>query len=274
MPRPRPLTLASAVRTPQDAQLTPRTPHSNIENGSRTSRLEQGFSQVQISGDDDGDFESLHGTLQSAPLLASSTSAQFPMHERPSGRAKGHKTTRGGKSKFVQVATLVVERLPLAIGILLSGVLLILILLSFTRPEELHRYIGAKAPPSTKATSAVKASAAHESAHKTSFISYANYTTFPLHPSQYVDECLKLDGGSTSHNTYWGTGGASANLDVQHHNEPGTCSSTITYMLDGHAGLTADLALLAQVAALARAVSVQALATTSTLTPHSDIGHF
>jgi hypothetical protein len=32
------------------------------------------------------------------------------------------------------------------------------------------------------------------------------------------------------------------------------CSSTITYMLDGHVGLVADLSLLSQIAALAREV--------------------
>jgi len=43
-------------------------------------------------------------------------------------------------------------------------------------------------------------------------------------------------------------------LDVKHHTDKSICSSTITYMLDGTVGLSADLALLSQAAALAREV--------------------
>jgi hypothetical protein len=43
-------------------------------------------------------------------------------------------------------------------------------------------------------------------------------------------------------------------VDVYHLEAPGVCSNTITYMLDGKVGLLADLALLAQTAALAREV--------------------
>ena len=66
--------------------------------------------------------------------------------------------------------------------------------------------------------------------------------------------------------------------DVVHHDEvdPGPypapeglptriCSKTITYMLDGHVGLLADLALMAQAAALAREVSNRVLSSTFTL---------
>jgi len=67
---------------------------------------------------------------------------------------------------------------------------------------------------------------------------------------------LKLNSASASHGSYWSTEAPSATLDVEHRNEAGTCSSTITYMLDGYAGLAADLSLLAQVSALARMVSI------------------
>ena len=63
--------------------------------------------------------------------------------------------------------------------------------------------------------------------------------------------------------------------DVVHHDEvdPGPypapeglptriCSKTITYMLDGHVGLLADLALMAQAAALAQEVSSLVLSST------------
>jgi hypothetical protein len=51
-------------------------------------------------------------------------------------------------------------------------------------------------------------------------------------------------------------------LDVAHHDDNkvaqgqrmAVCTSTITYMLDGEVGLLADLALMAQTAALAREV--------------------
>lgn len=51
-------------------------------------------------------------------------------------------------------------------------------------------------------------------------------------------------------------------LDVAHHDDnkvaegqrTAVCTSTITYMLDGEVGLLADLALMAQAAALAREV--------------------
>lgn len=58
-------------------------------------------------------------------------------------------------------------------------------------------------------------------------------------------------------------------LDVLHHDEApdyqlpegetAVCSATITYMLDGSVGLLADLALMAQVAALAREVYIESL---------------
>lgn len=62
--------------------------------------------------------------------------------------------------------------------------------------------------------------------------------------------------------TYWHTPD-SGSVDVEHVDDKQTdrtgvdgvvktCSSTITYMLDGMVGLAADLALLAQVAGLAR----------------------
>ena len=44
--------------------------------------------------------------------------------------------------------------------------------------------------------------------------------------------------------------------DVEHKEAKDVCTSTITYMMDGDVGLFADLALLAQAAALARDVSI------------------
>ncbi|KAJ2918427.1 hypothetical protein MD484_g2011, partial [Candolleomyces efflorescens] len=62
--------------------------------------------------------------------------------------------------------------------------------------------------------------------------------------------------GFMSHSGYWeqGHNHAGAPMDVDHIDEPSDkiCNSTITYMLDGNVGLAADLALMAQAAALAR----------------------
>lgn len=76
-------------------------------------------------------------------------------------------------------------------------------------------------------------------------ISYENYTHFPLTPKQYREECSKM--GGMKHMAYW----TDMRMDVPHHPAPGTCKSTITYMLGSEVGLMGDLALLAQVAALA-----------------------
>ncbi len=66
------------------------------------------------------------------------------------------------------------------------------------------------------------------------------------------------------HGEYWEAhhGGS---MDVEHHDDntnyhlpegerTKVCSKTITYMLDGHVGLVADLALMAQAAAFAHEV--------------------
>lgn len=54
-------------------------------------------------------------------------------------------------------------------------------------------------------------------------------------------------------------------MDVEHMDDSAVCSSTITYMLDGNRGLLADLALIAQAAALAREVRTFPLKTKSKL---------
>ena len=85
-------------------------------------------------------------------------------------------------------------------------------------------------------------------------ISYGNYTHFPLTPKQYRAECRKM--GGMKHMAYW----TDMKMDVPHHPTPGVCKSTITYMLGSEVGLMGDLALLAQVAALADLVSSRLLA--------------
>jgi hypothetical protein len=81
-------------------------------------------------------------------------------------------------------------------------------------------------------------------------ISYENYTDFPLTPGQYRAECRKAMEGMR-HMGYW----VDMKKDVPHHHVPGVCKSTVTYMLGSEVGLMGELALLAQVAALADSVS-------------------
>ena len=87
-------------------------------------------------------------------------------------------------------------------------------------------------------------------------ISYENYTVFPLTPKQYRAECRKMHNGEMKHMAYW----TDMAMDVPHPpltsgSDSEVCKSTVTYMLGSEVGLMGDLALLAQVAALADSVS-------------------
>ncbi|KAF8203871.1 hypothetical protein BJ912DRAFT_1052647 [Pholiota molesta] len=140
----------------------------------------------------------------------------------------------------------------------MAGVLLILIVLSLTRPEALHRYIGAKAPPTSATapaastpTTAISSNHAGHTQANVHVLSYENYTKFPLQGHEYRAECAKLFSGYMTHGDYWDND-PMGSFDVPHGDDTAVCSSTITYMLDGTVGLTADLAIMAQAAALAR----------------------
>lgn len=262
MPRPRPLTVAPGHYDP-DQQLLPRTPHS----GSRTSRAEQGFAKLQLQAVEvnDAEDDERHDTFQSAPLLASSSSARFSSRNtQQSSKFHGQNIL----DQSVVVLSIAISRLPLVAGILTAGILLLLTVLSFTQREALHKYVGAKAPDLPVSTSGIKLgpsaspSSPLEQEHGVHLLSYENYTTFPLHPFQYLTECTKLNRGYMSHGDYWDISPKGA-IDTAHHDLSATggssriCSSSITYMLDGTVGLTADLALIAQAAALAREVGIQ-----------------
>jgi hypothetical protein len=113
--------------------------------------------------------------------------------------------------------------------------------LSLTRPESLHRYLGMQSTPSAQPVGH-DADSVHDSSNKS------------LHPTEYLKQCAKMYAGFMHHGDYWDDMGLNMHHTVA--NEPSLiCSSTITYMLDGTVGLTADLALMAQAAALAREVN-------------------
>ena len=255
MPRPRPLTNVAPGHYDPDQQLTPRTPHS----GSRTSRAEQGFAKLQIVEENDAEDDG-GDTFQSAPLLASSSSARFSRRNTQQPPTNTKFNGQNILDRSAVILSTAISRLPLVVGIFAAGILLLLTVLSFTRREALHKYVGAKAPTSdSKAGPTTSPSHPLQQENGVHLLSYENYTTFPLYPFQYLAECKKLNTGYTQHGDYWDIGHTGV-IDTAHHDPSATggnsrvCSSSITYMLDGTVGLTADLALMAQAAALAREV--------------------
>ncbi|KAG6884490.1 hypothetical protein C0993_010621 [Termitomyces sp. T159_Od127] len=265
MRRPRSLTnLTSARSNPFDSGLlTPRTPHSH------SGRGEEAYTEFELQeiGEDDDDWRR-RGRHHIVPLLSSSASDIFSAEQTAGYRNRGGddydssgpgQKERGERGKF-QLST-PLSNFPLALGILFAGFLLFLVYMSYYRPEKLHNYFGIVTENST--ISPINLTTLNHDALKSPtnpdlLISYANYTTFPLKPEEYLIECAKLHKGYMSHGDYWQPHRMGV-LDTSHPYREGSeevCASTITYMLDGKVGLLADLALLAQVAALAREVTI------------------
>ncbi|KAJ7103189.1 hypothetical protein B0H15DRAFT_198944 [Mycena belliarum] len=243
MPRPTPLSSASASYPrfdPRfDAQLTPRTPHS------RAGRAEEAYSAAELEQIDfDGDYNSVI-QQQNVPLLSSSASDSFP---QVGYRSRGDDYESKDKSIGLG-ADKIIARLPLALYSSVAAVLLVLVFFSLREPEALRKYVGATSGAPIASTANI------------TLISYENYTSFPLDPIEYRAECIKLNTGLMKPYPYWDAVLQGAR-DVLHHDEqpgyepppgePPVCTRTITYQLDGWAGLTVDLALIAQAAALAR----------------------
>ncbi|KAJ6502634.1 hypothetical protein DFH09DRAFT_1051437 [Mycena vulgaris] len=270
MPRPTPLSSASNSYPRFDTQLlTPRTPHS------RAGRAEEAYSAhelEQIDFDGDDDYNSVV-QQQNAPLLSSSASDSFPQQVGYRSRGDDYDENTAGKDKRLGLsADKIIARLPLALYSSVAAVLLVLVFFSLREPEALKKYVGVTTDTSNDpavnlqpiSTPAVDlhpiVTPAAEGPHIT-LISYENYTIFPLDPLEYRAECIKLNTGLMKPHPYWDTVQRGAK-DVPHHDEqpgyssppgePPVCSRTITYQLDGWAGLMVDLALMAQAAALAR----------------------
>lgn len=194
--------------------LTPRTPHS------RSGR----FEDIDITDIDlDGQYSS-----QDEPLLGSQAQESDEIK-------KDYNTTPW------------ILRAPLALATALVILLLLLVGVSIQRPAILQHK-----PPAEQAAT-IASEEPFQLPADFSIISYENYTTFPLNPSQYRDECQKITPAFMQVNLgYW----APAKSDVLHRPvSDRTCTSTVTYMLGGGVGLLADLALMAQAAAFAREVS-------------------
>lgn len=270
MARPRPLQLASGTPKSSDYQsLTPRTPHS------RAGRAEEAFSDIELTDihEAEEDYQSPQ-QQQSKPLL---TSSRDGYRSRGDEYDERHRAGMGQKRwTFARMVSL----LPLVLGALTGLLLLFLIFASFQRPDTLHKIVGA-IPPSEEAIDVEQPAAqqadpvvspvpsppistAQPSQHANSTtthtvnlgnaISYENYSTFPLKPDEYRAECSKHNSGFMKHfGGFWDVP-MHGPVDVAHEENDKVCKSTITYMLDGKVGLLADLALMAQVAAMAREV--------------------
>lgn len=252
---PRLYDIPSASGRVEPEQLTPRTPHS------RAGRAEEAFTEIEMEQFGEGDDrEHTLQQQQREPLLASSASASFP----PSGyRARGDDdlATRRTRRDPWSVIRWLVDNWGLIFGSPLALALFLATVLSYKRPDILFSAIGvAETSPSP---TPIPKQGNPFLPHPENIISYENYTRFPLDPLEYKTECHKLMGDIVGPMKFW-----SGEQDVVHHDEvdPGKypapegsstrmCNKTITYMLDGHVGLLADLALMAQAAGLAQEVS-------------------
>ncbi|KAG6865105.1 hypothetical protein C0991_005066 [Blastosporella zonata] len=259
MPRPRSLSTVTSARpsAPDDQLVTPRTPHS------RSGRAEEAYTEFELQqlSEITDEWQEQH---QSVPLLSSSASDSFPANQTTGYRSRGddydsggsRRDKRGEKKRKLQMSTFIAN-LPLVLGSLLAAFLLFLIYVSYNRPEKLHKYLGISPANSTSSTVPPIHDNSPAVVDPHLLISYANYTTFPLRPSEFLTECGKLNKGYMSHGEYWQPHKMGV-MDTPHPYVAGSeevCGSTITYMLDGEVGLLADLALLAQIAALAREVT-------------------
>ncbi|KZT27677.1 hypothetical protein NEOLEDRAFT_1110503 [Neolentinus lepideus HHB14362 ss-1] len=246
--RPAPLHNLVTGRSVSDQyqSLTPRTPHS------RAGRAEEAVDELRL---DNGDSEyRTYQQQQAEPLLRSSASDSFP----PTGyRGRGDDENRGIEKKATNDF---LARIPLYTGCTIAASIFVLFLLSVYRPATIAWVIGDQDAYASQGSSTPVPSQEATVSDATKYIFYENYTQFPLLPTEYAAECSKLMHGFMTHSgTYWN----SSTLDVPHHDDhtnyhlpegerTEVCSKTLTYMLDGHVGLLADLALMAQAAGLAR----------------------
>jgi hypothetical protein len=237
---------SSARPSTNDYQnLVPRTPRST-RNTSFTAKQ----SQLATAQDpDEIDY------LQTSPLLQSARSPGFPPDARDgspsmSEHSKAHRRLQFGAVEAMrQWIVNSFERAPLAIGTVVALLLFGLWVLSVKQPEVLQQVIGTSNSTTDATTGSQLASIQG--------IDYSNYTTFPLTSAQYEEQCWKVQSRMKGHGKYWNIM-PGMDLDVPHEDSKGgkVCSSTVTYLLDGSTGLVFHLAIIAQLAALAREVCI------------------
>ncbi|KIJ33175.1 hypothetical protein M422DRAFT_35556 [Sphaerobolus stellatus SS14] len=254
---------------PDSASLTPRTPYSQsaqAEEGRTGSRRNGPVIPVNETINEDEDNEEMDEIdllqTQSHPLLHRSTTESRSRYGSDSTENAGRSGNwkRGGKTfLFLKNIWRQAGKRGIPIGLILgcgaAALLLLLIVMSVKRPDTLMSYAGVN-------TTAILLESLDEESrvrfNGSTVIDYgaSNYTSFPLTTDQYVSQCWKVIGDPRMkyHVEYWATR-PGADLDVLHlksTSTPKTCSSSITYILDGSVGLFADLGHLAQVAAFAR----------------------
>jgi hypothetical protein len=187
---------------------------------------------------------------QDEPLLQSAASATFPQHQLDQVPRRERRREIGKRKPVsnLQAALQFVQRIPLTLVAALTAILIIIAVLYRRNPKLI---LQDPSPPSLHYTQEFEGPASENK----NFLDYSSYSSFPLTPLQYAAECWKMHQKPAHHQAYW-TEPGSGIMDVPHSSSSNVCSSTITYQLDSHSGLFAQLAILAQVAALAREVNV------------------
>ncbi|KAF8744315.1 hypothetical protein RHS02_01943, partial [Rhizoctonia solani] len=246
-------------RRGSETNLVPRTPHSRSGNQTFTHAQNASIDFApDASRDDLNETYEMTQQSQTEPLLASSTSATFgdDIHKLIDAESRGRRRPASRRAFDRAVA-----HLPIAFGVVFSLFLCLLIFVSMYWPNKLQEFIGTSQPDISDDTVVVGNSssvlntttgATHNHTHSASVsIDYSAYSVFPLTPEQYRQECWKQQE-SHFHGGYWDKPPEGV-VDVKHsENNRKVCSSTITFMFDGNRGLMADLALIAQLAGLAR----------------------
>ncbi|KAI0713158.1 hypothetical protein C8T65DRAFT_739028 [Cerioporus squamosus] len=227
--------------------LTPRTPHS------RAGRAEEGFTEVELETYQDDEGKDYRNE-QAQPLLS-------PGYRSCGDDRDVRTVTKDGGTRSVKSwAQSVLSKAPLISGIILAITLFALIVVSVKRPGSLEAALLQSSDIVAEVPAPSQSTIVDDMPGRT-YISYENYTQFPLTGSEYRDECYKMTK-FMHHGDYWDEPHMGP-LDVEHHDDSTdyhlpegmptkVCTSTVTYMLDGHVGLAADLALMAQAAAFAR----------------------
>jgi len=198
--------------------LTPRTPRFNLEEN------------------------------QDEPLLQSSASETFPQQADADDTSTHHGKRKPLKPRHLHAAIELIRQIPPVLVALLIALLVIIAVLYRRNPKLL---LGEPSPPTLQYSQGLEEPEPEPEPESKALIDYSGYSTFPLSPLQYAAECWKMHQGPVRHQGYWDVP-ESGIMDVNHAASSEICSSTITYQLDSHSGLFAQLALLAQVAALAR----------------------
>lgn len=272
-----------------DSNLVPRTPRSRSGNLTFAQNASTDMEHDDPLENLDKSYEMTYQS-QTAPLLSSSASANFGDDVHLRAQRLMDAEPRNRPPAIRRALYRAINHLPLILGVVVSAVLCLLIFVSINWPDALQAMLQTSEPdalgdsstpsdvspggnaPVTNNTAETEMG--HNHTGHVLAIDYSAYTSFPLTPKQYLRECQKQQSNHF-HGGYWDKppgkilcypyrsvelmfssieGGVA---DVPHAETKGNiCSSTITFMFDGNRGLMADLALIAQLAGLAREVCI------------------